>query len=357
MDASMTSMPLRFFAAANGASGFRSYFDEIFSSEKSEGVFILKGGPGTGKSTLLRDLASVFDREDTEMEIFHCSSDPKSLDGLYLTHAGRSVCILDGTAPHERDARLPGACDELFDLGACFDTNLLRAEKKAILSLQKEKSLAYKEAYFYLNLFGIFDNKIKAETRKRIDKKKIKGFFNERILPLISIKSNAEFSARLIRAFSSDGLVSLDTYEVAAKEKIVFSSDENEGSLLLFEILSLLSATGAGGYYSPSPFSEDRIDGIFLKDEKVSFTMGSAGIDCGQFFIPPSAEEAARISTYRAEAERFLALAKEALARASESHFALEKIYTPAVDFTRMRPMKDSLVQKIGKRLMLTEFS
>ena len=357
MNASMTSMPLRFFAAANGAGGFRSYFDEIFSSEKAEGVFILKGGPGTGKSTLLRDLASVFDRKDTKMEIFHCSSDPRSLDGLLLTHAGRSVFVLDGTAPHERDARLPGACDELFDLGACFGTSALRAEKKEILSLQKEKSLAYKEAYFYLKIFGIFDDKIKAETIKRMNKKKIEGFFNARILPWISTKSADDFSPRLIRAFSRDGLISLDTYEAAAKEKFVFSADENEGSLLLLEILSLLAEADAGGYYSPSPLSEDRIDGIFLKEEGVSLTIGTEGIDCGQFFIPPSTEETARISTYKAEAEHFLALAKEALARASKNHFALEKIYTPAVDFTRMRPMKDALIQKIGERLMLTEFS
>ncbi len=357
MDTAMTSMPLRFFAAANGASGFRSYFDEIFSSENAESVFILKGGPGTGKSTLLRDLASTFDRKDTEMEIFHCSSDPKSLDGLLLTHAGRSICVLDGTAPHERDARLPGACDELFDLGACFDTSALRAEKKAILSLQKEKSLAYKEAYFHLRLFGIFNDKIKAETTKRIDKKKIKDFFNARIRPRISIKSNAVFSPRLIRAFSREGLVTLDTYEAAAKEKFVFSASESEGSLLLSEILSLLSAHNAGGYYSPSPFSEDRIDGIFLKDERVSFTIGTGGLDCEQFFVPQSAKDDARISAYQAEAERFLSLAREALAHASESHFALEKIYTPAVDFERMRPMKDALIQKIGERLMLTEFS
>ena len=357
MDTSMTSPPLRFFAAANGASGFRSYFDEIFSSEKAEGIFILKGGPGTGKSTLLRTLASAFDRRDTEMEIFYCSSDPKSLDGLLLMHEGRSICVLDGTAPHERDARLPGACDEIFDLGACFNTDVLRAEKKAILSLQKQKSLAYKEAYFYLALYGIFADKIEAESRKRLDKKKIADFTKEKILPLVSKKSEAFFSPRLIRAFSRDWIVRLDTYETLADKSIVFSGNEIECALLLREIYSLLCAEGGGGYYAPSPFSADRIDGIFLKDEKIAITMGASDIDCEHFFAPKSKAERERIPAYQAEAERFLLLARDALARASESHFALEKIYTPAVDFARMQPMKEALIQKIGERLMLTEFS
>ena len=45
-----------FFAAANGFSGFRSYFPDVFKSSDYTRIFILKGGPGTGKSSLLRKL-------------------------------------------------------------------------------------------------------------------------------------------------------------------------------------------------------------------------------------------------------------------------------------------------------------
>ena len=43
-----------YFGAANGYSGFRSQFGEIFNSHNMEKLYILKGGPGTGKSTLLK---------------------------------------------------------------------------------------------------------------------------------------------------------------------------------------------------------------------------------------------------------------------------------------------------------------
>jgi Mrp family chromosome partitioning ATPase len=52
-------MMKKFFAAANTEMGFRSLFDEIFAPEKFRRIYILKGGPGTGKSTLMRNLGAV----------------------------------------------------------------------------------------------------------------------------------------------------------------------------------------------------------------------------------------------------------------------------------------------------------
>ena len=45
-----------FFAAANGYSGFKSIFDSVFDRKISTRTFIIKGGPGTGKSSLMRNL-------------------------------------------------------------------------------------------------------------------------------------------------------------------------------------------------------------------------------------------------------------------------------------------------------------
>lgn len=359
MSTSQIHIPRRFFASANGSDGFRSYFDEIFPSERLEAVFILKGGPGTGKSTLLFALAKAFDLPNIQTEFFYCSSDPRSLDGLLLTHAGRSVCVLDGTSPHERDARLPGACDRLIDLGSCFDTNRLKSEKKHILELQKKKSAAYKEAYFYLSLFGVFNDKIKAEIQKRVKKEEIKIFAKQSILPLIHKSASEGFVPRLIRAFSREGLMRFNTYEEITETKIVFSGEENATSIVLEEIFSMLCASGCGGYVAPSPLAKDNIDGIFLASEKISVTAKKEpeGESCDRFFEPADSEENARLCAYRAEAERFLSLAKQSLQKASESHFALEKIYTPAVDFGRMHPLKEALIKEISKNLAITEIS
>ena len=45
-----------FFAGANSAEGFFSCFDSLYDPEK-DSFYILKGGPGTGKSTLMKRLS------------------------------------------------------------------------------------------------------------------------------------------------------------------------------------------------------------------------------------------------------------------------------------------------------------
>ena len=351
----------RFFAAANSGSGFVSYFDEIFSSEEMDGVFILKGGPGTGKSTLLNEAARRFECPNIEAELFHCSSDPRSLDGVILKSAQGRVCILDGTAPHERDARLPGAADEIVNLGEGFDTRILRARKKEILALQRKKSLAYKEAYFNLRLFSFFQERIEAETRKRLKKDATETFIHRYFPSKTEKQTDTGLAVRPIGAFCKDGTVRLDTYERLAKKALRITGDRTECGVLLASLFPLLRQRGYGGLYAPSPLAPSLLDGLLLNGEETALTVAdenAQGCICASdFFEERSADEKAAKEKYGAEAGRFLSLAREALSEASAHHFALEAIYTPAMDFERVRAIREGLFEKISAILSPTEIS
>ena len=52
---------IRFFLGSNTARGFRSYFEQLLGPNSGYRLFILKGGPGTGKSSLMKKLASAFE--------------------------------------------------------------------------------------------------------------------------------------------------------------------------------------------------------------------------------------------------------------------------------------------------------
>lgn len=94
----LSSWPGRDFFLGEGS--IYGGYDTAFPQEmEKQGIFtyILKGGPGCGKSTLMRQIAEVFcDREPVER--YFCSSDPHSLDAVVLTKS--KVAIVDGTAPH-----------------------------------------------------------------------------------------------------------------------------------------------------------------------------------------------------------------------------------------------------------------
>lgn len=137
-----------YFPGGNTALGFFSFYDHILPEEDTRRMIILKGGPGVGKSTLMRRVGAALEERGHEVEYLLCSSDPHSLDGVVARRAG--FAMIDGTAPHVVDPRLPGTADSLVNLGAFLDEDALVPRKGAILSLKREISACFAQAYRYL---------------------------------------------------------------------------------------------------------------------------------------------------------------------------------------------------------------
>ncbi len=132
-----------YFVCANSAKGFINLFDSnIHMLDK---IYILKGGPGTGKSSLMKKIGTYFANEGLDIDYIHCSSDPDSLDGIIIRKL--SVAIVDGTAPHVIEPKAPGAIEEYINLGTAWNIPDLQKHKKEILYLQKEISETYPKAY------------------------------------------------------------------------------------------------------------------------------------------------------------------------------------------------------------------
>ena len=61
--------------------------------------YFIKGRPGSGKSTMLRKIASAAEERGFDVEIYHCGFDPNSLDMVVIREL--DLAIFDSTAPHE----------------------------------------------------------------------------------------------------------------------------------------------------------------------------------------------------------------------------------------------------------------
>lgn len=61
--------------------------------------YFIKGRPGSGKSTMLKQMVNKADSLNLDAEVYHCSFDPKSLDMLLVPEL--DLCIFDSTYPHE----------------------------------------------------------------------------------------------------------------------------------------------------------------------------------------------------------------------------------------------------------------
>jgi len=137
----------KFFAGGITPQGFYSFFDQIVSGMPYR-VYILKGGPGTGKSTLMTKIAEHLHALGYDIEQFHCSSDADSLDGVAIP--ALKAAIVDGTAPHIIEPQYPGCVERMINLGEFWDVDQVTSRRQQIIELTNENKACYPRAYRYL---------------------------------------------------------------------------------------------------------------------------------------------------------------------------------------------------------------
>ena len=87
-----------FFVGANSGNGFQNLFSELTDLEDTYDLMILKGGPGVGKNTFMREIGRAMEEAGTPVEYLWCSGDPDSLDGVVLP--ALRCAVADGTSHH-----------------------------------------------------------------------------------------------------------------------------------------------------------------------------------------------------------------------------------------------------------------
>lgn len=364
----------KYFAAANSAGGFVSWFDDIFAPEKFDRVCLIKGGSGTGKSTLMKRIAACAAEKSFKCEYFYCSSDPDSLDGIILkSDFCRGIAVVDATAPHTRDPKLPGAVEEIVNLGEFWDADKLRADRDEIAHLIRAKSELFSQSYEYLFVAGEISKMLRSDAARFINAPKLKAASDRLIAQRIratrrqaesrksqdlrGFSESRELSIRGVSAITTKGIAHFDSFRecdfLCAVEDVMSTAD------FMFDAL-IGSAVRAGLEIvrAPSPLEPDCTEAIKLPELGMSVVMSEGDesdnvkllnmerfIDRGAI----SQDDKLRrrlLSKYKSE------LIDCALTKLSEVrllHSQVEAIYIAAMDFERLNEFtKKLLIDLIG---------
>ena len=349
-----------YFLGANTPDGFYSLYDQLIDRENAQTVCILKGGPGCGKSTLMRQVGRRAEAAGLDVEYINCSGDPDSLDGVVLPQLG--TAIADGTAPHVLEPVCPGAVDRYIDLGRYYDAAGLRPFRKELSHLMAEHKKAYRQCYRCLKAVKELEENIREvllteEVKAKIGKR-ARGIISREIKAVSPGKSGV--IRRFLSALSCQGAVTRwDT--VTSNYTRVYELCDSYGTAhhLLSPIAQAAADHGHPVILCPSPLNPDLLEHLLLPAAGLAFVTSTASspypghpyrrlhLDTLLTARDLYRENRSRIRFSRKITDSLLDDALQALAKAKDIHDSLESIYNPYVDFDAVLKTADALAAEL----------
>lgn len=348
-----------FFLGANAPTGFFSYYDDLIDLSTANEVYILKGGPGTGKSSFMRRVAKRLVEEGLECEYVPCSSDPDSLDGAIFREIG--VAMVDGTSPHVVEPKYPYAVERYYHIGAFVDPDALRPVRDDIIAATKHYRERYPSAYRCISAAKSIDDDIcrSVLTSDAIERtlKRAHGVARREIR---RAGHEAVERRRFLTANSPKGIVTL-TDTVGSLADRVYEISSDYGLTPHFFSAIRLAALEAGceivSCYSPmSP--ESGLEHIFLPELGLAFTCCKTDSPYRRIHLDGYLDrelllsQKQRIRFLRRTRDALMEEAVEDLAEAKRRHDELEKLYIPSVDFDSLGRAADRLANTIANRYL-----
>ena len=349
-----------FFAAGNSRLGFHSYFESCFRDRVSH-LLCIKGGPGTGKNTLMRAVAREGERRGYRNEYYYCSSDPDSLDAVLLLDEKHSVGLVDATAPHVFEGKLPGVQEEIVDLGQFWHRSRLLARQDDIVLWNQQKAKGYRDAYRYLAGVGEVSDILYDLTLSTIDAPKLERTAT-RLLRGIPPQKEGQVRIGLCDSIGMRGRVTLDTYLHLGERLCLIEDYYDSGFALVRRLANIAFERKIASRVSYHPVLPDRIDALFLEDSKTVFVVGERQEMLEAAERMPHARlidmrRLVRREQVRASRDRIRGAARlrealldgacDALQEVKEAHFKLEEVYAAAMDFDA----KERYTKELCKRL------
>ena len=344
--------PLDFFLGSVSSRGFCSLFPTL-SAQPELYLYLIKAGPGCGKSTLMRQLAQ---KAPGPVEHIHCSSDPDSLDGVILWQ--QKAALLDATAPHTLEPACPGARERVVSLYHILDHPALRRQLEPITRQFARCHELHRQASQHIAAAG----QLLAERRRAcvpwVDANRAVRYaqrLGARLLPMAD--PPGQMQTRLLSAVTPQGIVVFrDTVRTLADRIIVLHDDLGAVSpLIQQQLLNRAQRCGQPVICCPCSldpqgppehllFPQLRL-AVLTGNEFHPFAFpGQQNVRCARFVdVAPLQQWRNKLHFQQQTALALLHQAMDLQRQAKTAHDKLEQFYQRAADFSAIAPIRAAL--------------
>lgn len=358
----------KYFMASHTPEGFFSVYDNIYSPNEHWHCYILKGGPGTGKSTLMKKIAETSKNKNIPCEIAYCSSDPDSIDAVRFPTLKK--CVVDGTPPHVMEPKFPGICENIVNLGTCWNEKKLEKYRDELINLYYKNSEYHKKASTYLNAYryiesyntNIIKTAINYNKLEKFCTRLLKKLFNKKIISSKSSNFNC-----MINAITPKGYTTFAGESIIESIHDVFEINDNFceeiSNIILTKIQKYSLSKGYSVITSVSPLApKSRIDAIILPEmntalytKNLYMNIKSATkntnlqkINAKRFIDLEIIRKNKNIFKFNQKiCKEFLNESTKNLKLALKTHNEIEKIYINSMNYSKTRKIANNLISAI----------
>lgn len=350
-----------FFLGANSRRGFVSLFEGVAAEDPERDVYMIKGGPGCGKSTLIGRVCRSLAADGELVEAIYCTSDARSLDGMVLN--GRRLALLDATAPHALEPAFPGVRGDYLTLPGLSDRQSLKAELPALLTLSAAAKEHYAQAYRLISASAQVDEHITQSIRPYFAadrlRRRAKGII-AREMPRQSDRRGV-LKKRFLDGITPDGAVRLTpTIDLLCTRVYDLFDSHGFAPLLLQPLLEGALARGYDVYACYCPKDPDKLLHLLIPALSLGFVTScpaqyyagspyrrirvDAYVDCG-----PRKQLRGHARLLSRLSESLIADAAAEIAAAHALHTRIEELYRPHIDFAALDRRAGEIAALLGR--------
>jgi len=346
-------MPETYFLGANSYKGFYSLYGN-FCAGRGDMLHIIKGGPGTGKSSFMRAIAAAAEDRGLYVERLLCSGDPDSLDGIYIPALRQGW--VDGTAPHVTEPGIFGVEADYVNLTQFCRLPMEQDRAERIRKLDSQYRALYRQAYKALEAAEA----LREAAPKLLDKGKSAAV--KRRLRGIVLRAAASGNGGqgkvthcFMSAVSCRGRLRLkDEVKKLCKRFYVLEDDFWTASDLLDFAKEEALEAGEDVLLCRSPLNPERTEGLILLSSGLGiFDGGWEFENCRHIRLDTMAaagqtkELRQKARTARRLSQQAMELAMERLKEAKALHDLLEAEYRPLMDFEAVTDFTQREIERV----------
>ncbi|VVS94970.1 hypothetical protein [Desulfoluna spongiiphila] len=334
------------FFGCNSAHGFHCFFD-FFHDLTDARISIIKGGPGTGKSTFLTQIADEMLNQGFSVELQHCSLDAQSLDAIIVPEI--KAVVTAATGHHVFDPRHPGAVDEIINLGRYWDEAGIRRHSAEIQAITAESDRHFGRAYRFLAAAHLIrKNKADLSTEHQ-DFSKVNALYEALCADLFTGHPLADTIGPerhlFMNSITPQGKASfMGTVVDAATRLFVIHGAPGTGkSTLLTRIAAKAKTRGLKVEYCHHPLDHHRLSHVIIPAiDVVISTDALTGHpreqehDLNAFLTSGIATKQMEMKGDDTRYTSMIDAAMETLIHAKETHGKLEQYYIPHMNFEKV---------------------